>query len=92
MIKALDRIANEELRVELRSSQLDDLKHEIRLANRRSVRTIIGGCFVISASIILGLDGIAPIMVGNGQLLVPLASAALLIPGIYLLIGSYFDV
>jgi ubiquinone biosynthesis protein len=90
--KALDRIANEELRVELRSSQLDDLKHEIRLANRRSVRTIIGGCFVISASIILGLDGIAPIMVGNGQLLVPLASAALLIPGIYLLIGSYFDV
>jgi len=89
--KALDRIANDELRVELRSKQLDALKHEIRSANRRSIRAIIGGSFVISASIILGLDGIAPIMVGGGQLLVPLASAALLIPGIYLLISSYFD-
>jgi ubiquinone biosynthesis protein len=89
--KALDRIANDELRVELRSSQLDALKHEIRSANRRSIRAIIGGSFVISASVILGLDGIAPIMVGGGQLLVPLASAALLIPGIYLLISSYLD-
>jgi len=89
--KALDRIANDELRVELRSGQLDALKHEIRNANRRSIRAIIGGSFVISASVILGLDGIAPIMVGGGQLLVPLASAALLIPGIYLLISSYLD-
>jgi ubiquinone biosynthesis protein len=89
--KALDRIANEELRVELRSTQLDALKQEIRSANRRSIRAIIGGSFVISASIILGLDGIAPIMVGGGQLLVPLASTALLIPGIYLLISSYLD-
>ena len=89
--KALDRIANDELRVELRSNQLDALKHEIRRANRRSIRAIIGGSFVISASVILGLDGIAPIMVGGGQLLVPLASAALLIPGIYLLISSYLD-
>ena len=89
--KALDRIANDELRVELRSTQLDALKHEIRSANRRSIRAIIGGSFVISATIILGLDGIAPIMIGGGQLLVPLASAALLIPGIYLLISSYFD-
>jgi len=89
--KALDRIANDELRVELRSNQLDALKHEIRNANRRSIRAIIGGSFVISASVILGLDGIAPIMVGGGPLLVPLASAALLIPGIYLLISSYLD-
>lgn len=91
VFKALDRIANEELRVELRSTQLDALKNEVRSANRRSIRAIIGGSFIISASIILGLDGIAPIMVGGGQLLVPLASAALLIPGIYLLISSYFD-
>ncbi len=89
--KALERIANDELKVELRPTQLDALKNEIRSANRRSIRAIIGGSFVISASIILGLDGIAPIMVGGGQLLVPLTSTALLIPGIYLLISSYFD-
>ncbi len=89
--KALDRIANDELRVELRSRQIDDLKREIRQANRRNIRAITGGSFVISASIILGLDGIAPIMVGSGQLIVPLLSAALAIPGIYLLISSYLD-
>lgn len=89
--KALDRIANDELRVELRSRQIDELKQEIRRANRRNIHAIIGGSFVISASIIIGLDGIAPIMVGKGQLIVPLVSAALFIPGLYLLIRSYMD-
>ena len=89
--KTLDRLANDELRVELRSAQIDELKRELRIGNRRSIRAIIGGSFVISASIIIGLDGLAPIMVGSGQLLVPLASLALFIPGIYLLISSYYD-
>ena len=89
--KALDRIANDELRVELRSQQIDELKHEIRRANRRNIRAVIGASFVISASIIMGLDGIAPIMVGSGQFIMPLLSAALAIPGIYLLISSYLD-
>ena len=91
VFKALDRIANDELRQELRSQQIDELKHEIQRGNRRSIRAIIGASFVISASIIVGLDGLAPVMVGSGQLLVPLASAALLIPGLYLLISSYLD-
>ena len=88
---ALDRIANDELRVELRSRQIDELKDEIRRANRRNIRAIVGASFVISASIILGLDGIAPIMVGRGQLIAPLVSVALFIPGFYLLIRSYID-
>ena len=88
---ALDRIANDELRVELRSRQIDELKSEIRRSNRRNVRAIIGGSFVVSASIILALDGLAPIMVGKGQLIIPLVSAALFIPGFYLLVSSYFD-
>lgn len=90
-MKALNRVANGELKVELRSRQIDELKVEIRRANRRNVRAIIGSSFVISASIIIGLDGLAPIMVGSGQWLVPLASAALAIPGLYLLISSYYD-
>ena len=77
--------------MELRSQQLDDLKREMRRANRRSIRAVIGASFVISASIIVGLDGLAPVMVGSGHFLVPLAGAALLIPGLYLLISSYYD-
>ena len=89
--KALDQVANGKLEVEFRSRQIDELKREIRRANRSNIRAVIGGSFVISASIIIGLDGLAPIMVGGGKIIVPLASAALAIPGFYLLINSYLD-
>ena len=91
LFKSLGRIANDELKFELKPKQLDLLKQEIRHANRRSIRAIIGGSLVISASVIIGLDGIAPIMVGSGQIIVPLASAVLAIPGILLLLDSYRD-
>ncbi len=89
--KALDRIANDKLQVEMSSTQLETLRREIRDANRRGIRATIGASFVVSASIILGLDNVAPIMVGAGPLLVPLVSAALFVPGLYLLLSSYFD-
>ncbi len=89
--KTLNRLANDELRVELRSGQLDELKQQIREANRRSIRAIIGSSFVIGACLMLALDGIAPVMVGSGQWIIPLGSAVLLIPGIALLVSSYFD-
>lgn len=91
VFKALERIANDESQVEMQSRQLAELKREIRRANRRSIRAVIGGCLVVSASIVLALDGLAPVMVGSGHFLVPLMSAALLIPGLYLLVSSYFD-
>ena len=88
VFKTLHKIANDELQVEWKSKELESLKNEIRRANSRNIRAIIGGSFVISASIIAGLDGLAPIMVGSGQFLMPLISWVLLIPGLYLLISS----
>ena len=89
--KALDRLANDQLQVQLRSAQLDELRREIQLANRRSIRAVIGGSFVISASIILGLDSIQPTLLGSGGFLVPLSALLFLIPGLYLLISSSLD-
>ena len=89
--KALHRIANDELSYQLDEKQLDSIRREIRNANRRSIRAVIGATFVISGSIILGLDGIAPIMVGSGSMLVPLLSVALFVPGFYLLLNSRYD-
>ncbi len=86
--KTLHKIANDELQIEWKSKELASLKKEIRQANSRNTRAIIGGSFVISASIIAGLDGLAPMMVGSGQFLMPLISWVLLIPGLYLLISS----
>jgi ubiquinone biosynthesis protein len=86
--KTLHKIANDELQIEWKSKELESLKKEIRQANQRNIRAITGGSFVISASIIAGLDGLAPIMVGSGQFLMPLVSWILLVPGLYLLVSS----
>jgi len=88
VFKTLHKVANDELQIEWKSKELESLKKEIRQANARNIRAIIGGSFVISASIIAGLDDLAPIMVGSGQFLMPLVSWVLLIPGLYLLISS----
>ena len=90
-VKALTRVANGELNVTLRPQQVDELRREIRRANRRNVRAIIGSGFVVSASIVLGLDGLAPVMIGDGRWLVPLFSLVLFVPGFYLLASSYLD-
>ena len=86
--KALHRIANNELDYRLDQAQLESIHNEIRKASQRQVRTIIGSTFIVSASIILGLDGIAPIMIGTGSLLIPAMSLALFVPGFYLLLRS----
>jgi len=89
--KTLHKIANDELLIEWKSKQLESIKNEIRLSSVRKIRAIIGGSFVISASIIAGLDGLAPVMVGSGQFLMPLMSWVLLVPGLYLLISSQWN-
>ena len=100
-VKALQHVAAGELKVALKAQQIDELRREIRRANRRSVRAIIGSGLVVSASIVLGLDGLAPIMagfegwtpifIGDSRWLVPLFSLVLFIPGFVLLASSYVD-
>lgn len=89
--KALDRIARDELHMKMDPAQIESIRAEIRRANRCSIRAIIGSSLVISASVIMGLDGIAPIMVGQGSILVPLMALALFLPGVYLLFSSRYD-
>ena len=62
VFKTLDKIANDELSLRVDPAQIDSLKQEIRRANRRNVQAIIGSSLVISASIILGLDNLAPMV------------------------------
>jgi ubiquinone biosynthesis protein len=88
IFKTLHKVANDELQIEWQSKQLDSIKCEIRRANNRNVRAIIGGSLVISASLIAGLDGLAPIMVGRGDFIMPLMSWVFLVPGLYLLLSD----
>ncbi len=89
--KALDKLANDRLEIEWKSRQLDTIRDEIRRANRRSIKAIVGGSLLVSASLIAGLDGIAPTMIGSGLLFTPLVSALLAIPGLWLLYSLLND-
>ena len=49
--------------------QIKNLRTELRRANRRTFRAIVGSAFIISAVLLQGLDGYAPAMLGNAPLL-----------------------
>ncbi len=89
--KLLDKAANDKLEVQWRSRQLDNLQLEIRRANRRTVRAIIGSSLLVSSVLIAGLDGIAPLMIGSGAFFLPAMSLLLAAPGIALLVSVLRD-
>jgi ubiquinone biosynthesis protein len=89
--KTLHKIANDELQIEWTSRQLEELKKEMRQSNRRSIRAILGGSLIVSGSLVIGLDGIGPNMIGSGKFLVPVMSLVLFIPGLFLLLTSLWS-
>ena len=50
-------------------AQMKRLRTELRTANRRTFRAIVGAAFIISAALLQGLDGLAPMMLGNAPVL-----------------------
>ncbi len=56
--------------LQVRSSEelLEKLRQDIRRNNQRTFSAIIGGSLIISAALLLGLDGYAPRMVGGAPL------------------------
>ena len=66
MIHDLAKKAQEgELELEWKSEELARLRREVRRANRRSFAAITAAAMMISAAVILGLDGFAPQMWGD---------------------------
>ncbi len=56
------------LKVEWRSSEIRELRREVRRANQRTVLAITGGSLVVGAATILALDGFSPVMLGPAPL------------------------
>ncbi|MFA5627214.1 MAG: ubiquinone biosynthesis regulatory protein kinase UbiB [Thiohalomonadaceae bacterium] len=61
------------LQVQSSPAEWQQLREEIRSNNRRTLAAIIGSALIISAAVLLGLDGYAPRMLGDA----PIASWAL---------------
>lgn len=87
IFKTLDKLANDKLQIEYKSKELDQIKQEIKKANRKTVKAVTGGSLIVSAALIAGLDGIAPTMIGTGLFFTPAVSALLMVPGLLLLVS-----
>jgi ubiquinone biosynthesis protein len=58
-----------EITVRLRRQEMDQLRREIRYANRRSFHALVGAALLVSAVLMLALDGFHPRMLGDAPLL-----------------------
>jgi ubiquinone biosynthesis protein len=65
----LEQASSGKLQVEWTSRELQQLRAEVRRANRRSISAIIGTGLLLAAAIIYGLDGYAPTVVMGAPLL-----------------------
>ena len=81
----LEQAKDGNLKMELKPEQMQQLRREIRRANRRSFGAITGGSLLVSAAVITALDGYAPTMLGN----LPLGSWLLGSLGVIILLAAW---
>ncbi len=81
----LRRAEQGELKVVVSPSEWEELRNTLQRGQQRIYLAITGAAFLISAAVILGLDGYSPNMFGNAPILTWLLGVA----GAYLLIASW---
>ncbi|MCK4742549.1 MAG: ubiquinone biosynthesis regulatory protein kinase UbiB [Sulfuriflexus sp.] len=65
----LEKANNGTLEIEWKSKELEKLRKDLRRSSRRNYATITGAAMLISAAILLGLDGRAPTIIFDAPLL-----------------------
>ena len=83
----LDQAKRGKLQLQADKEEFKRLRMEIRRANQRTFFAILGSALLISAAILLGLDGYAPRMLGDA----PILSWALGITGALMLLFNWPD-
>jgi ubiquinone biosynthesis protein len=83
----LEQATSGKLQVEWTSKELQQLRAEVRRANRRSVSAIIGTGLLLAAAVIYGLDGYAPAMVMGAPLLTWISGCL----GTFILLFNWMD-
>ena len=81
----LRQVRDGSLKVESDTRELKAVRREIRRANQRMVLAVVGAAFVVSAALLIGLDGFSPRMVGGA----PLMSWVFGLLGLYLILAAW---
>ena len=69
MHRTLQQASEGKLRVQWESKELEELRRQMQHSSQRTIYAILGSGFLISASVIYGLDGYTPAMLGDAPLL-----------------------
>ncbi len=85
--QTLKQAADGKLKLEWQSRELEQLRRDIKRNHSRTIAAISGSALIISASVIYGLDGFAPVMVGGAPFLTWLLGGF----GLYLLMIAWSD-
>ncbi|MCK5668213.1 MAG: ubiquinone biosynthesis regulatory protein kinase UbiB [Gammaproteobacteria bacterium] len=64
-IDIIERLRDGKIQVELKATELEKIRAEIKRSNQRTVLATVGSAFVICAAVIFGLDGFSPAMFGG---------------------------
>ena len=83
----LRQISDGKVGVQWESRELEKLRKQMRKSSQRTLSAILGSAFLISASLIYGLDGFAPFMVSG----VPLISWILGAFAVFFLVYAWSD-
>ena len=83
-IDIIERLRDGEIQVELKETDLEKIRAEIRQSNQHSVLATVGSAFIICAAVIFGLDGYSSGMVGGVSHLIWLSGGV----GLVLLVFS----
>jgi ubiquinone biosynthesis protein len=83
----LRQISNGKVGVQWESRELEKLRKQMRKSSQRNLSAILGSAFLISASLIYGLDGFTPFMVSG----VPLISWILGAFAVFFLVYAWSD-
>jgi ubiquinone biosynthesis protein len=83
--EVLNQARSGQLRVELHGQELAKLRKDLRTSNQRTILAIVGAALIISASVLLGLDGFSPTMFGKAPILTWILGGL----GVYLVLTAW---
>jgi ubiquinone biosynthesis protein len=67
--RTLRQMSDGKIRMQWQSRELENLRKQMHRSSQRTLSAILGSAFLISASLIYGLDGFTPTMVGGAPLM-----------------------
>ena len=83
--EVLSKARDGKLKVQVASEEFEKIRQEMRRSSQRTVLAVFGAALLVSAAVLLGLDGFSPAMLGRAPLMTWILGGA----GLYLMLAAW---